>query len=454
MKIKINKIRLLSLLFTIIVLLVFAFLLLFNSYSQYKNDIIQLKQNYLKSKKKFIEEETKRVLKYIQYKHKSNLNTPVNELQNEIIDVIEHLRNKVDETGYIFIYTFDGVNIADSILRENKGKNLLNFKDPNGKKVIYELVKISQNKEGGYVNYVWSDPTTNTLEKKISYALSYKPWKWMIGSSVYLDNLNVAIKLKEEEFHTKLLQYIYQIIFLSIILFIMGYLLNRYFMQELKQSEQFTNNLLKSQDKFLKNAIHEINTPLTIIITNIDLYKLKYGSNKYLSKIEAGSKIIHNIYNDLSYLLKKDRITYPKQNINFSEFLNFKISFFEEIAYGNLIIINKNIQEEIYINFNETQLQRICDNSLSNAIKYSYSNTNIIITLFENKKHIILDIQNTGDTIKEPNKLFQRYYRENESRGGFGLGLNIIKEICNKNDVTIQTTSHNSITNFTYKFKR
>jgi len=224
--------------------------------------------------------------------------------------------------------------------------------------------------------------------------------------------------------------------------------------KELKQKEQFSNNLVISQDKFLKNAIHEINTPLSIIITNIDLFKLKFTKNKYLTKIEAGSKIIHNIYNDLTYLIKKDRINYPLSSINFSQFLYSRIDFFDEIANGNELNIKYEITDNLLINFNDTQLQRICDNSLSNAIKYSYKNTKIFIKLYENENNIILSIQNDSDTIENPNKLFDRFYRENENRGGFGLGLNIIKEICDYYKIDINVTSINNHSTFKYTFKK
>ena len=223
--------------------------------------------------------------------------------------------------------------------------------------------------------------------------------------------------------------------------------------KELKISEQFALKLVEDQDKFIKNAIHEINTPLSIIITNIDLFKLKISKNKYLSKIEAGSKIIHNIYNDLAYLVKKDRIQYPTTTINFTEFLLSRIEFFNEVAIGNLLKFESKIDTDIDIIFNETQLQRICDNSLSNAIKYSYKNTTIKITLLKHMDSIILTIENIGDTIENAHKLFERFYRENDARGGFGLGLNIVEDICNVNDVDIQVTSVSNVTSFIYTFK-
>ncbi len=337
----------------------------------------------------------------------------------------------------------------------------------------------------------------------------------MVGSGVYIDDIQDTLKLKKNKYKQKIINYIIQISIFVFILFISGILVSRYFTSritnelnlikntlknvsdgyanikinklqflefrdiskniniminelrdlndnleekvkkrtnELEISEKFANDLVKSQDKFIKNAIHEINTPLSIIITNIDLFKLKFTNNKYISKIEAGSKIIHNIYNDLSYMIKKDRIEYKKITIDFSTFLLQRIDFFDEVAIGNNLFISSQIQANINIKFNDIELQRIIDNSISNAIKYSFQDTQIDISLIQNNKNIILEITNKSDIIKEPNKLFQRYYRENENRGGFGIGLNIIKEICDKNNILIEIQSLNNLTTFRYIF--
>ncbi len=491
-------------------------MLFLTTYNEHKEELVELEQNYIKSQKKLIRDETQRALRYIIHKHKTaDKNSDLKVLQDEIVETIEHMRDIRNGSGYIFIYTFEGINIADPILKHNAGKNLIDFTDPNGKLVIKELIDISKQDSGGFVTYVWNKPITNVLTNKISYASSYRPWNWMIGSGVYLDDIENVIKNKKEQYLQKILKYIIQISIFAFILFLSSIIVSRYFTHliskdiqriqdtlrnvsasyntididsltfkefkqialninlminelrelntkledkvdsrtiKLKKSEKFALKLFKDQDKFIKNAIHEINTPLSIIITNIDLFKLKVEDNRYLSKIEAGSKIIHNIYNDLAYLVKKDRIEYPKEQINFSQFLSARIDFFDEIASGNHIEINHEIEENVYIDFNETQLQRICDNSLSNAIKYSYQDTCVNIVLKIKKNTIVLSIENSGDDIKNTDKLFKRFYREDEARGGFGLGLNIIKEICGDNDVDIKVTSKDRVTKFVYSF--
>jgi signal transduction histidine kinase len=508
----IKKFNRITFFFAILMTFIFISLGLYTAYSEYQEDITKIENQYYNSQKEFVKQETLRALKFIKYKYGKNINnTPLKQLQIQIIDVIENMRNQRDGTGYIFIYTFDGVNVADPILKKNAGKNMLDFKDPNGKKVIKELINISKKPNGGYVKYVWNKPTTNTLEPKISYALSFEPWKWMVGSGVYIDEIEKVLRKRKKEYNKKIIIYIIQILGFSLLLFILGTSIYQYFTmlikqdinsiskalnnhntvdinkisftefrqivnninimtkelkslntnledkvknrtRKLKKSEKLTRKLLKSQDKFIKNAIHEINTPLSIIIVNIDLFKLKFSNNIYLSKIEAGSKIIHNIYNDLSYLVKKDIIKYKPTNIDFSYFLKQRIDFFDQIAKGNNLNIAYDIQDDIFIDFNDTKLQRICDNTLSNAIKYSYENTTIYIKLYQDKKLIFLEFKNDGNNIKEPQKLFHRYYRENISRGGFGIGLNIIKEICSEQNVQIVVKSKDNKTIFRYNF--
>jgi signal transduction histidine kinase len=509
----INQLNFLGITFASLLLVVFVLIAIYNNYIQYKDDIKSLELDYIKSQKRFIKQETKRALSFIHYKHKNNPNKSYLQLKNEIVDVIENMRNKRDGTGYIFIYTFDGINVADPILKENAGKNLIEFKDPNGKMVIKELIDISKKDDGGYVNYVWNKPTTNKLSPKISYAISYKPLNWMIGSGVYLDNINDTLKEKKSQYYEKISQYIWQTLLLIFILFIIGTIIYRYIMtiiksdielikkasenlehinvkdisfkefkqvayhinfmndelqdlnknlekkvnlrtKELEQSQQYAISLVKQQDKFIKDAIHEINTPLSIIITNIDLIKLKFNSNRYLTKIEAASKIIHNIYNDLEFMVKKDRVKYDKTDINLSSFINDRVDFFNEIANGNNLKFKLRIEDGIYVNFNFTKLQRVCDNTISNAIKYSYENETIDIKVYKTVHSVIFEVTNIGRTIQNTDKLFDRFYRENSSRGGFGIGLSIIKEICDKNGVQMEVISKGKTTTFKYIFHK
>ena len=213
-------------------------------------------------------------------------------------------------------------------------------------------------------------------------------------------------------------------------------------------------NLIESQKKFIKNSVHEINTPLTIIQTNIDLLKMKIPNNKYITNIESGSKIIQYIYDDLSYLIKRDRVIYNKEYLDFSKILISRLDFFDEIAVSNSLNFVSDIENDIYIKFNTTELQRIIDNNLSNAIKYSFSKSSITVNLhYIDDEEIEFSVTTNSKKIENEMKIFDDFYRENNARGGFGLGLKIVKDICDKNLVIIYLNSNDKETKFTYRFK-
>lgn len=230
--------------------------------------------------------------------------------------------------------------------------------------------------------------------------------------------------------------------------------LNRNLEYKVSEKTKELTNLIESQKKFIKNSVHEINTPLSIIQTNIDLLKMKIPNNKYITNIESGSKIIQYIYDDLSYLVKKDRVTYEKEYLDFSKILFSRIDFFDEIALSNSLNFISDIENDIYIKFNITELQRIIDNNLSNAIKYSFAKSPILVKLaYLNDEEIEFSVSTNSKRIEYKNKIFDDFYRENNARGGFGLGLKIVKDICDKNLVIINLDSNAKETKFTYRFK-
>lgn len=223
---------------------------------------------------------------------------------------------------------------------------------------------------------------------------------------------------------------------------------------ELKESNRYTKELLKQQDHFVNNAIHEINTPLSIMLTNIELHNLKMPKSPYLTKIEAAVKVLENIYEDLGYIVKKQRTSYPKEFFDMSEFLTQRVAYFHDVAEGNDLTFKAKIKPNIKIYFSPVELQRVIDNNLSNAIKYAQAKSEIELELLERDEYIYFVISNLGKPIKEPMKLFQRYYREHEARGGFGLGLNIVKEICDENSVKIIVDSKDGKIIFSYIFQK
>lgn len=194
-------------------------------------------------------------------------------------------------------------------------------------------------------------------------------------------------------------------------------------------------------DTFIKDSMHEINTPLAIINVNIDLYNRKYEQNKYLRRMKAATKVLSNIYNDMDYLIKHERLNYEQKDINIKQFLQERIEYFEEVAAMKDIQINSDLEDCGTLHMNDKQLQRLIDNNISNAIKYSYDNSTVEIRLYMEDEKPVLEFKDYGVGIEKVEKIFSRYYRENNNKGGFGIGLNIVKSIMNELDIELQVTS-------------
>ncbi|RXJ87732.1 FIST N-terminal domain-containing protein [Arcobacter sp. CECT 8985] len=223
---------------------------------------------------------------------------------------------------------------------------------------------------------------------------------------------------------------------------------------KLNTQKKYSNRLLASQKQFLRYVVHETNTPLSVIMSNIELYEMKYGKNSYISNIEVAMKNIYSIYDDLSFLIKKDQLFYNKIKIDLVDYIRSRVDFFSQVAsqaQSNFIFTSNCTNMPIF--FNETKLQRIIDNNLTNAIKYTREKEDIYIDLKKTNSDYIFNISSHSSIIQDPKKIFEEYYREEKTQEGFGLGLNLVKRVCQEENVEIKVISNEDSTCFTYTFK-
>ena len=90
--------------------------------------------------------------------------------------------------GYFFAYDYDGVNIVHPRQPFRRGENWMDLTDPDGNRVIYNLIERA--KEGGGLHqYKWEKPSTGTVADKLSFAVGLEKWGWMLGTGVYLDDV-------------------------------------------------------------------------------------------------------------------------------------------------------------------------------------------------------------------------------------------------------------------------
>jgi two-component system, OmpR family, sensor kinase len=206
-------------------------------------------------------------------------------------------------------------------------------------------------------------------------------------------------------------------------------------------------------DNFIKDSVHEINTPLSIINLNVDLFANKFGQNKYLWRIKAASRTLATIYSDMDYLVKQGRVQYSIKPIDIGEFVQNRVDYFREVANLKEVTLDTKIDQDAIYLFSATKLQRIVDNTLSNAIKYSHDRGTIRVAVRRSESSIEFSVEDEGIGIDNVDRIFSRYYRENEAKGGFGIGLNIVKQIVDEEQIGLQVRSKlGEGTTFCYTF--
>jgi len=224
---------------------------------------------------------------------------------------------------------------------------------------------------------------------------------------------------------------------------------------KLQKQKNFSEQILSNQKEFLRYTVHETNTPLSVILASIEILNMKEQNSKELTRIEAATKNIFSIYDDLSYLVKKDQIEYPKKVIDLEHFLSNRVEFFSLVATMNRVefLYTHPKDAELFVYFNKTKLQRVVDNTITNAIKYTLPNEKIYLNLKIVGSRIELTIGSHSKRIEDTNKIFDAFYREETTQEGFGIGLRLVKTICDEEDVTISIDSNQDMTTFRYQFK-
>lgn len=227
--------------------------------------------------------------------------------------------------------------------------------------------------------------------------------------------------------------------------------------EKVKEKTKDLKDILDAQKEFLRYTVHETNTPLSVILTSLELYAMKHEKERELAKVEAAAKNIFNIYDDLSYLVKKEHINYPKASVDINKFIKSRIDFFSEVAnLSNLSFSFLSEVEDVYIFFNETKLQRIIDNSITNAIKYTYQNEVIDVRLTKTLQEVEFAIGSCSQPISDVDKIFDAYYREDDNelrnKQSFGIGLRLVKHICDEENVKIELDFSEEKNIFRYRF--
>lgn len=196
-------------------------------------------------------------------------------------------------------------------------------------------------------------------------------------------------------------------------------------------------DMISSEKKFISNASHELKTPLAVIRANTQLLQKEISAdNKHLEYIHQETERMIVLVNKMLTLVRLDTAQNQAQPKRFrvDEALYDIIYPMESVAHEKKIRMTVDIQEEMYIDGIEDQIQNLLSILLNNAISYTPEYGEIVIRAYIQAKKFYLKVSNSGDPIPEEirDRLFERFFRADEARednGHYGLGLSIASSI-------------------------
>lgn len=191
-------------------------------------------------------------------------------------------------------------------------------------------------------------------------------------------------------------------------------------------------------DKFIKDSAHELNTPITVLLSSVSMLKNSKNPEKMMRYITSSSKQISQIYNDIQFATLNDFKNNHIVVFDLKDILLESVEFFLDIANLKYIKINYEF-DSCFVKMDKTKAQRVFNNLISNAIKYSKKDSQINLKLSK----YLFTIEDFGVGIKksEQNDIFLRYKRGENSEGGFGIGLDIVRTICKEYDLALNFVS-------------
>jgi len=206
-------------------------------------------------------------------------------------------------------------------------------------------------------------------------------------------------------------------------------------------------------ERFSKETLHELNLPINTITANVQMLRKTHTdekSLKRLERIEIASEMLKERYNELDYLIKKQSEREKIEHFDLREAIEERLVFLRALYPSVMWEVNLTFCE---VNCDRIGMGKVIDNLIENGVKYSPKNPIITITLREN----ILSISDHGIGMDEITLMYiyDRYYQNDSTMAGYGIGLNLVKRYCDRYGIALHISSRiNEGTNVKLEFKK
>jgi len=203
-----------------------------------------------------------------------------------------------------------------------------------------------------------------------------------------------------------------------------------------------SNQVLKDYESlksFTENASHEIQTPLAVINSKLELLMQSENFTEQqmngVETIQDEIRRLSRLNQSLLLLTKIDNRQFEEaEEVDLAKIIVRQLNNYEELIAAKQITLTQHISETPPVLMNETLAAVLITNLLTNAIKHNIDDGSITVSLQQNQ----LSVSNTGNKLNcRPEELFERFKKDKHQTESLGLGLSIVKKICEQYNFSV-----------------
>ncbi|MEM8750367.1 MAG: cache domain-containing protein [Pseudomonadota bacterium] len=351
------------------------------------------------------------------------------------------------EDGYFFVYSSDGTNIVHPRLPHLVGKNWWDLQDPNGDYVIRNLIEVAK-QGGGFHQYVWNKPSTGALASKISHAVYLEKWDWMVGTGLYVDDLQAEVAAMRSALENSIGRTTSVLIALTLA----GIFLAAVFTFSIRLSEQrfadarlrdLTHRIVEVQEDERKRVSHELHDGISQLLVSA-----RYGLDQAMDRVGAKStardalaKSMTTIENAISEVRRISMALRPSllDDIGLAEAISNLGREFGEQSGMKVDVKTEKVSDRISKKA-QTALFRVAQEALTNIAKHADANT-VTIRLATRKNQVSLLVEDDGVLKRDLLYALSTQDKLPPSIRSAGVGLRNMRERMDAFSGTLEITS-------------
>jgi len=467
-----------------------------NQYNYFEEESVRVEKEYLNKQKNILKKEVDYIINYLEHHVKRNKNLSEEELKNELLKYIETIR--YGKHGYIWVHDTDYYLRAHPFRQDRIATLDIGLRDAMGTLITKQFIDETIKKPNGvFIEYFWQKPKEVNFSKKLGFFRLYKKYNWVIGTGLYIDDIQKSILENKKLLEKRIDKYIrlvvvisfFVILVIGIISFFISNKITRVFksyQDNVKRKELLLEDLNKNLELKVQKAIKEVKkkdramfhqSRLARMGTMLSMIAHQWRQplsevSGILMELETASKFGKADNEMIESFVKESNVHLRFMSNTIEDFRNFfkpdkeKIDFSIDeacnealtLVFASIKNLNINLEKTLVkdsiISGYKREFSQVMLNLISNAKdvlnQREISNPQITIEIKTVNNNAIISVEDNAGGVESKyfTRVFEPYFTTKESLKGSGLGLYMSKMIIEKNmggELSLENTNKGAI---------